>query len=63
MFKAIKNLFSDRQNKVEFLAAHIFIRLVRNRDCPPSVASRAAFDYAETFMRESEKRKKRNEIL
>lgn len=54
MFKAIKNLFDDRQHKLETVAFHVFVQLARS--CPASTAARASFDYAETFMRELEKR-------
>lgn len=57
MFKAIKNLFSGRQQKLEVVAFHVFVQLARS--CPSSTAARAAFDYAEAFMRELEKRERR----
>lgn len=58
MFKAIKQMFDDRQHKVDFLAANIFTQMVRQ--CPPPTAARASYDYAEAFVREMEKRHKRN---
>jgi hypothetical protein len=57
MFKALKNLFDDRQHKLETVAFHVFVQLARS--CPASTAARAAFDYAETFMRELDKRNRR----
>lgn len=60
MFKSIKNMFDTRQEKVEWLAAHIFVTFTKQ--CPPTTAARAAFDYAEAFMHEMEKRRKRNEL-
>jgi len=59
VLKCLKNLFSDRQHKTEVVAFHVFVQLARS--CPASTAARAAFDYAEVFMRELEKRKRRNE--
>lgn len=58
MFKSIKKMFDGRQERVEWLAAHIFVTFTKQ--CPPSTAARAAFDYAEAFMREVDKRSKRN---
>lgn len=58
MFKLLKRLFSDRQQKLEMVAFHVFVQLARS--CPASTAARASFDYAETFMHELDKRKRRN---
>jgi hypothetical protein len=59
VFKSIAQLFDDRWEKTEMLAANVFVQLVRQ--CPPTTAARAAFDYAESFMSELDKRKKRHE--
>ncbi len=59
MFNPFAKLFDERWEKTEILAANLFVSLAKQ--CPPTTAARAAFDYAEAFMSETEKRKKRHE--